>query len=245
MAGHSKWKNIQKRKNAQDSKRGKIFMKLAKELYVAAKQGGTDPESNANLRLVIDKAKGANMPNDNIDRAIKKAAGNHDGNNYEDITYEGYGPSGIAVMVTCLTDNKNRTATNVRTAFNKNGGSLGESGCVSYMFDRKGFIAIDRTDLKTAEDEMMLEAIEAGAEDLQTSHNLFEIFTEPEKFEEVRKALEGKYPIVSAEVTMIPQTFAEVDQAAAEKLEKLIDMLEDDDDVQEVYTNFSSSAEED
>ncbi|MHA7764932.1 YebC/PmpR family DNA-binding transcriptional regulator [Bacillus atrophaeus] len=245
MAGHSKWKNIQKRKNAQDSKRGKIFMKLAKELYVAAKQGGTDPESNANLRLVIDKAKGANMPNDNIDRAIKKAAGNHDGNNYEDITYEGYGPSGIAVMVTCLTDNKNRTATNVRTAFNKNGGSLGESGCVSYMFDRKGFIAIDRTDLKTAEDEMMLEAIEAGAEDLQTSDNLFEIFTEPEKFEEVRKALEGKYPIVSAEVTMTPQTFAEVDQAAAEKLEKLIDMLEDDDDVQEVYTNFSSGAEED
>lgn len=148
-------------------------------------------------------------------------------------------------MVTCLTDNKNRTATNVRTAFNKNGGSLGESGCVSYMFDRKGFIAIDRTDLKTAEDEMMLEAIEAGAEDLQTSDNLFEVFTEPEKFEEVRKALEGKYPIVSAEVTMIPHTFAEVDQAAAEKLEKLIDMLEDDDDVQEVYTNFSSSAEED
>ncbi|MCY8943590.1 YebC/PmpR family DNA-binding transcriptional regulator [Bacillus atrophaeus] len=245
MAGHSKWKNIQKRKNAQDSKRGKIFMKLAKELYVAAKQGGTDPESNANLRLVIDKAKGSNMPNDNIDRAIKKAAGNHDGNNYEDITYEGYGPSGIAVMVTCLSDNKNRTATNVRTAFNKNGGSLGESGCVSYMFDRKGFIAIDRIDLKTAEDEMMLEAIEAGAEDLQTSDNLFEIFTEPEKFEEVRKALKGKYPIVSAEVTMIPQTFAEVDQAAAEKLEKLIDMLEDDDDVQEVYTNFSSSAEED
>ncbi|MCY8825085.1 YebC/PmpR family DNA-binding transcriptional regulator [Bacillus atrophaeus] len=245
MAGHSKWKNIQKRKNAQDSKRGKIFMKLAKELYVAAKQGGTDPESNANLRLVIDKAKGANMPNDNIDRAIKKAAGNHDGNNYEDITYEGYGPSGIAVMVTCLTDNKNRTATNVRTAFNKNGGSLGESGCVSYMFDRKGFIAIDRTDLKTAEDEMMLEAIEAGAEDLQTSDNLFEIFTEPEKFEEVRKALKGKYPIVSGEVTMIPQTFAEVDQAAAEKLEKLIDMLEDDDDVQEVYTNFTSGADED
>ncbi|MCY8856217.1 YebC/PmpR family DNA-binding transcriptional regulator [Bacillus atrophaeus] len=245
MAGHSKWKNIQKRKNAQDSKRGKIFMKLAKELYVAAKQGGTDPESNANLRLVIDKAKGANMPNDNIDRAIKKAAGNHDGNNYEDITYEGYGPSGIAVMVTCLTDNKNRTATNVRTAFNKNGGSLGESGCVSYMFDRKGFIAIDRTDLETAEDEMMLEAIEAGAEDLQTSDNLFEVFTEPEKFEEVRKALEGKYPIFSAEVTMIPQTFAEVDQAAAEKLEKLIDMLEDDDDVQEVYTNFSSGADED
>lgn len=197
------------------------------------------------MRLVIDKAKGANMPNDNIDRAIKKAAGNHDGNNYEDITYEGYGPSGIAVMVTCLTDNKNRTATNVRTAFNKNGGSLGESGCVSYMFDRKGFIAIDRTDLKTAEDEMMLEAIEAGAEDLQTSDNLFEIFTEPEKFEEVRKALKGKYPIVSAEVTMIPQTFAEVDQAAAEKLEKLIDMLEDDDDVQEVYTNFTSGADED
>ncbi|AJO19341.1 putative transcriptional regulatory protein [Bacillus paralicheniformis] len=238
MAGHSKWKNIQRRKNAQDAKRGKIFMKLAKEIYVAAKEGGPDPESNASLRLVIDKAKNANMPNDNIDRAIKKASGSQDGKSYEEITYEGYGPSGVAVMVKCLTDNKNRTATNVRTAFSKNGGSLGETGCVSYMFDRKGYIAIEREDLEIDEEEFMLEVIDAGAEELETSEELFEIYTEPEQFEEVKKNLEERgYETATAEMTMVPQTYAEVDETLQEKVEKLIDALEDDDDVQEVYTN--------
>ncbi|WMW46165.1 YebC/PmpR family DNA-binding transcriptional regulator [Bacillus paralicheniformis] len=238
MAGHSRWKNIQRRKNAQDAKRGKIFMKLAKEIYVAAKEGGPDPESNASLRLVIDKAKNANMPNDNIDRAIKKASGSQDGKSYEEITYEGYGPSGVAVMVKCLTDNKNRTATNVRTAFSKNGGSLGETGCVSYMFDRKGYIAIEREDLEIDEEEFMLEVIDAGAEELETSEELFEIYTEPEQFEEVKKDLEERgYETATAEMTMVPQTYAEVDETLQEKVEKLIDALEDDDDVQEVYTN--------
>ncbi|MBR8664221.1 YebC/PmpR family DNA-binding transcriptional regulator [Bacillus paralicheniformis] len=238
MAGHSKWKNIQRRKNAQDAKRGKIFMKLAKEIYVAAKEGGPDPESNASLRLVIDKAKNANMPNDNIDRAIKKASGSQDGKSYEEITYEGYGPSGVAVMVKCLTDNKNRTATNVRTAFSKNGGSLGETGCVSYMFDRKGYIAIEREDIEIDEEEFMLEVIDAGAEELETSEELFEIYTEPEQFEEVKKNLEERgYETATAEMTMVPQTYAEVDETLQEKVEKLIDALEDDDDVQEVYTN--------
>lgn len=238
MAGHSKWKNIQRRKNAQDAKRGKIFMKLAKEIYVAAKEGGPDPESNASLRLVIDKAKNANMPNDNIDRAIKKASGSQDRKSYEEITYEGYGPSGVAVMVKCLTDNKNRTATSVRTAFSKNGGSLGETGCVSYMFDRKGYIAIEREDLEIDEEEFMLEVIDAGAEELETSEELFEIYTEPEQFEEVKKSLEERgYKLATSEITMVPQTYAEVDEALQEKVEKLIDVLEDDDDVQEVYTN--------
>lgn len=238
MAGHSKWKNIQKRKNAQDAKRGKIFMKLAKEIYVAARGGGPDPETNASLRLAIDKAKGANMPNDNIDRAIKKAAGNQDGSRYEEITYEGYGPSGVAVMVKCLTDNKNRTATNVRTAFSKNGGSLGETGCVSYMFNRKGYIAIEREELETDEDEFMLEVIDIGADELETSDELFELYTEPEQFEEIKKELENRgYQPATAEITMVPETYAEIDEPVQEKIEKLVDALEDDDDVQEVYTN--------
>ncbi|NPC93526.1 YebC/PmpR family DNA-binding transcriptional regulator [Bacillus sp. WMMC1349] len=238
MAGHSKWKNIQKRKNAQDAKRGKIFMKLAKEIYVAAKTGGPDPESNPSLRLAIDKAKNANMPNDNIDRAIKKAAGNQDGNQYEEITYEGYGPAGVAIMVKCLTDNKNRTATNVRTAFSKNGGNLGETGCVSYMFNRQGYIAIEREELDSDEDEFMLELIEIGAEELETSDELFEIYTEPEQFEEIRHGLNQRgYKLAIAEITMIPNLYAEIAEQDQEKIEKLVDVLEEDDDVQEVYTN--------
>ncbi|MDA1477424.1 YebC/PmpR family DNA-binding transcriptional regulator [Bacillus changyiensis] len=238
MAGHSKWKNIQKRKNAQDAKRGKIFMKLAKEIYVAVKTGGPDPESNSSLRLVMDKAKNANMPNDNIDRAIKKAAGNQDGSQYEEMTYEGYGPAGVAIMVKCLTDNKNRTATNVRTAFSKNGGNLGETGCVSYMFNRKGYIAIEREELDSDEDEFMLELIEIGVEELETSDELFEIYTEPEQFEEVRHGLNQRgYKLAIAEITMIPNMYAEIAEQDQEKIEKLVDVLEDDDDVQEVYTN--------
>ncbi len=238
MAGHSKWKNIQNRKNAQDAKRGKIFQKLAKEIYVAAKSGGGDPDTNPSLRLVIDKAKSANMPNDNIKRAVDKASGNQDGENYEDIIYEGYGPGGAAVMVLCLTDNKNRTASNVRHAFTKNGGNLGESGCVSYMFDRKGYLVIERDGLDIEEDDLLLQAIEAGAEDMETSEEVFEIYTEPENFMDVKESLEGEgFEFASAEVTMVPQTEAELDEEQQEKLEKLIDMLEDDDDVQDVYHN--------
>ncbi|MCY8317793.1 YebC/PmpR family DNA-binding transcriptional regulator [Bacillus vallismortis] len=240
MAGHSKWKNIQKRKNAQDAKRGKIFMKLAKDIYVAAREGGADPETNSALRIVIEKAKGANMPNENIDRAIQKAAGNQDGSSYEEITYEGYGPSGVAVMVECVTDNKNRTASNVRAAFHKNGGSLGENGCVSFLFERKGFMTIDCTEHQIDEDELMLDVLEAGGEELQTEEDQYVVLTEPERFEGVKTALESNYPISSAEVTMLPKTYAEADDQAVEKLEKLIDILEDDDDVQEVYTNWRS-----
>lgn len=240
MAGHSKWKNIQKRKNAQDAKRGKIFMKLAKEIYVAAKEGGADPEANSALRLVVEKAKSANMPNENIDRAIQKASGSQNGNSYEEITYEGYGPSGIAVMVECVTDNKNRTASNVRAAFNKNGGSLGESGCVAFLFERWGVIAIDRTERPIEEDELMLDVLEAGGEELQTEEDQYVVLTEPERFEEVKTALESKHLISSAEVAMLPKTFADADDQAIEKLEKLIGILEEDDDVQEVYTNYRS-----
>ncbi|MEK5270780.1 YebC/PmpR family DNA-binding transcriptional regulator [Aeribacillus sp. FSL K6-8394] len=238
MAGHSKWKNIQRRKNAQDAKRGKIFMKLAKEIYVAAKQGGGDPDANPSLRLAIDKAKAANMPNDNIERAIKKATGSQDGANYEEITYEGYGPGGVAVMVKCLTDNKNRTATSVRTAFNKNGGNLGETGCVSYMFERKGYIVIEGNGIE--EDDLFLEAIDAGAEELEASGGeAFEIYTAPENLNNVKTALEEKgYKLETAEITWIPQTYTQLDETTAEKMYKLIDVLEDDDDVQEVFHNM-------
>jgi YebC/PmpR family DNA-binding regulatory protein len=244
MAGHSKWKNIQRRKNAQDAKRGKIFMKLAKEIFVAAKKGAPDPEANAALRLAIDKARAANMPNDNIERAIKKAAGSLDGANYEEIRYEGYGPGGIAIMVTCLTDNKNRTAANVRHAFTKNGGNLGETGCVSYMFDRKGLLIIDREEHEVDEEEFMLEAIEAGAEDVVIEEESFEVTTDPDMFEDVKKALEAKgLTFVQAEITMIPQTYTALQGTELEKMLKLIDMLEDDDDVQDVYHNLESDEE--
>ncbi|MBS4208976.1 YebC/PmpR family DNA-binding transcriptional regulator [Bacillus sp. FJAT-50079] len=239
MAGHSKWKNIQNRKNAQDSKRGKIFQKLAKEIYVAAKQGGPDPDLNPSLRLVIEKSKAANMPNDNIKRAIDKASGNQNADNYEEVLYEGYGPGGTAVMVMCLTDNRNRTATNVRVAFNKNGGNLGETGCVSYMFDRKGYLAIDREGFDMEEDDLLLQVIEAGGEELETSDEVFEIYTDPENFIEVKETLEKEgITFASAEITMIPQTTTELNEEQAAKMEKMLDMLEDDDDVQDVHHNY-------
>jgi YebC/PmpR family DNA-binding regulatory protein len=243
MAGHSKWKNIQRRKNAQDAKRGKLFMKLAKEIYVAAKTGGGDPSANPSLRLVIEKAKAANMPNENIERAIKKATGNQEHTNYEEVKYEGYGPGGVAVMVTCLTDNKNRTASNVRVAFSKNGGNLGETGCVSYLFDRKGLLVISREELDIDEDDMLLQAIEAGAEEMETTDESFEIYTAPENFEEVKNKLaENGFSFVTAEITMIPQTYTTLTGDDLTKMLRLIDMLEDDDDVQEVYHNLDESA---
>ena len=202
MSGHSKWNNIKGRKSAQDAKRGKIFQKLSREIYMAAKNGGADPTSNSALRLVMDKARAENMPKDNIQRAIKKATEAGAGDHYDELTFEGYGPGGVAILVHTLTDNKNRTQTNVRVAFSRNGGNLGESGSVAYQFDRKGYIAIEREGLDMDEDAMFECVIEAGAEDLQTSDEVFEIYTAPEDFTTVRDTLEAKgLTLARAELT--------------------------------------------
>lgn len=238
MAGHSKWSNIQHRKGAQDAKRGKIFQKLSKEIYQAAKDGGGDPETNAALRLAIDKAKSNNMPNDNIDRAIKRATDSGQGADYKEILYEGYGPSGIAVLVYALTDNFNRSSTNIRVAFDRNGGSMGEKGTVNYMFDRKGYIAISRENLDLSEDDMLMHVLEAGGEELETSDEVFEIYTEATDFAAVRDALrEAGFELDQSELTMVPQTTVEIPEDKKDIFEKLIDALEDDDDVSEVYHN--------
>lgn len=237
MSGHSKWNNIQGRKNAQDSKRAKIFQKLAKEIYMAAKTG-PDPDMNPSLRLVMDKAKAANMPNDNIKRAIDKASGANATENYEEVTYEGYGPAGVAVLVHALTDNKNRTATNVRVDFNKNGGSLGETGSVNYLFDRKGDLVIERTELEVDEDTFMLEAIDAGAEDVVVYPEAFEVITEPTDFTAVKDALAADgYTFVNASLIMKPKTTIELPDDKKSQLEQMLNSLEEDEDVQEVYTN--------
>ena len=236
MSGHSKWHNIQGRKNAQDAKRGKVFQKLSREIYMAAKAGGPDPSMNPALRLVVDKAKAANMPNDNVERAIKKATSAVDETNYDEITYEGYGPGGVGILVHALTDNRNRTATNVRVAFTRNGGSLGETGSVSYLFDRKGYIVIERDGLAVDEETMFEDVLEAGAEDLQTSPEVFEISTAPEDFAAVRDELEKEFTLAQAELTMIPQTTIDLNEEQREQLERLVDKLEDDDDVSEVFT---------
>ncbi|WP_138415568.1 YebC/PmpR family DNA-binding transcriptional regulator [Aquibacillus sediminis] len=244
MAGHSKWKNIQRRKNAQDAKRGKIFMRLAKEIFVAAKEGGGDPDMNPSLRLAIDKAKSNNMPNDNIDRAIKKATGDLDGVNYEELTYEGYGPGGVAVMVQVLTDNKNRIASELRYAFNKNGGNLGENGCVAFMFDRKGYIVINKDATELDEDDLMLEVIEAGADEMETTEDSYEIYTDPDNFTEVRDQLrDNGVSLDTAEITMVPQTYSPLEENDVKKMMKLIDMLEDNEDVQDVYHNLDADEE--
>lgn len=238
MAGHSKWKNIQRRKNAQDAKRGKVFMKLAKEIFVAAKNGGGDPETNPSLRLAVDKAKSANMPNENIDRAIKKATGDLDGIQYENVTYEGYGPGGAAIMVKLLTDNKNRAAADVRHAFSKNNGNMGENGCVSFLFKRRGSLVIDRSEINLNEDELMLQGIEAGAEEMETHEESFEIYTDPQEFQNVKTQLEASdIHFASAEVTMLPETYTQLEEQDGLNMLKLIDMLEDNEDVQDVYHN--------
>lgn len=242
MSGHSKWHNIQGRKNAQDAKRGKIFQKLSREIYMAAKSGDPDPANNATLRLVMDKARAANMPKDNIKRAIDKASG-AGGANYEEITYEGYAPGGVAVLVNALTDNKNRTATSVRVAITRNGGSMGSAGSVSYLFDRKGYIVIDRSTTDADEDQMLEDLMEAGADDLRTSDDAYEIYTDPKEFSAVRDALEAKgYQLANASLTMIPKNTVPVPEDKKEQFEHMIDQLEDDDDVSEVYT---AAAEED
>lgn len=238
MAGHSKWHNIQRRKGAQDAKRGKIFMYHAKNIYTAAKAGG-DPDMNPGLRLAIEKAKNDNMPNDNIDRAIKKATGTLDGASFEEVTYEGYGPSGIAVIVHVLTDNRNRTASEIRHAFSKNGGNLGETGCVSFMFNRTGCIIILNEDEKIDEDELTLTAIDAGAEDIEYEDGVFEVNTSPEDFNDVIKHLKDEgYEIESSEITFVPQTYTQVSDEDKEKMNHLVEMLEDSEDVQDIHHNM-------
>ena len=242
MAGHSKWANIKHRKGAQDAKRGKIFTKLIKEITVAARIGGGDFETNARLRLAVDKAKQGNMPKDNIERAIKKGTGDLDGVTYEEGIFEGYGPGGVAVIVEFLTDNRTRTVADVRHAFNKYGGSLGVSGSVAFMFDRKGQIIFDQNhDFET----IFEAALEVGAEDVKEEDDIFEVITDPSDFEAVRNALEASgLKSQSAEVTMIPQNMNPVEGKQAESLMKMIDVLEDNDDVQNVHANFDISDEE-
>ena len=236
MSGHSKWHNIQAKKGKTDAKRGKIFTKIGKEIVVAVKNGGANLDSNSKLRDVVAKAKAANMPNDNITRAIKKAAGEANSVNYENIVYEGYGPSGVAVIVDVLTDNKNRSAGNVRNAFTKGGGNMGNSGCVGFMFQEKGEIIIEKADLD--EDEIMMMALDAGAEDFASEEEVFVVTTSPEDFGTVREALEAEgLEFLEAGVKMIPDTYTEINEDDAKKFQKMLDLLEDDDDVQEVYHN--------
>ena len=238
MSGHSKWANIKNKKEKTDSQRGRIFTKIGREIAIAVKEGGPDPANNSKLRDVIAKAKANNLPNDNIARSIKKAAGEGASVSYEEITYEGYGPGSIAVIVEVVTDNRNRTAAEMRHIFDKSGGNLGNSGCVGWMFDKKGLIVIERT-AKMDEDEVMMQALEAGAADFVAQDDAFEIYTDPAEFSRVREALEAlKYEFISAGVQMIPQTTVSVtDTEVADKVARFLEMLDENDDVQEVYHN--------
>ena len=241
MSGHSKFANIKHKKEKNDAAKGKIFTKIGREIAVAVKEGGgADPANNSRLRDVIAKAKVNNMPNDNIERSIKKAAGDMDANNYERVVYEGYGPNGTAIIVEALTDNKNRTASNVRSAFTKGNGNIGTPGCVSFMFDKKGQILIDREEFEMDADELMMLALDAGAEDFAEEEDSFEIITDPDSFSEVREKLEeAGIPMMEASVTMIPQTYVELtDETDIKNIQKTLDLLDDDDDVQEVYHNW-------
>lgn len=240
MSGHSKFANIKHKKERNDSAKGKIFTIIGREIAVAVKEGGADPMNNSRLRDVIAKAKANNMPNDTIDRGIKKAAGDANSVNYENLTYEGYGPNGVAVIVEALTDNKNRTAANVRSAFTKGGGNVGTPGSVSFMFDKKGQIIIDKEECEMDADELMMMALDAGAEDFAEEEDSYEVITAPEDFSKVREALEAnKILMIEADVTMIPQTWAELtDDDAVKKMNKLLDMLDEDDDVQATYHNW-------
>ena len=241
MSGHSKFANIKHKKEKNDAAKGKIFTIIGREIAVAVKEGGPDPSNNFKLATVIAKAKANNMPNDTIERGIKKAAGEGGNVNYEYITYEGYGPSGIAIIVDTLTDNKNRTAANVRSAFTKGGGSIGTQGCVSYMFDEKGQIIIDKEECDMDADDLMMLALDAGAEDFSEEEDSFEILTSPDDFSAVRSSLEEQgIPMASADVTMIPQNYVELtDEAALGQLQRTLDLLDEDDDVQAVFTNLA------
>ena len=239
MSGHSKFANIAHKKAANDAAKGKIFTRLGKEIMVAVKEGGPEVNNNSKLRQVVTKAKAANMPNDTIERAIKKAAST-DMSSFESVTYEGYGPNGIAIIVETLTDNKNRTAANVRSAFTKGNGSVGTPGCVSYMFDKKGQIIIDKEECEMDADDLMMLALDAGAEDFADEEDSYEIITDPDDFSAVREALEKDgIAMAEADVTMIPQTYVELtDPQALKDLNRTLDLLDDDDDVQYVYTNL-------
>ncbi|MDQ3635879.1 MAG: YebC/PmpR family DNA-binding transcriptional regulator [Aridibacter sp.] len=237
MSGHSKWSSIKHKKGAADAKRGKIFTRLAREISVAARDAGGDPDMNPRLRKAISDAKGQNMPNDNIDRAIKRGTGEIEGVSYDEITYEAYGPGGVAILIETMTDNRNRTVAELRHLLSKNNGNLGESGSVSYMFDRKGYIVVDKQ--KKSEEELFEIAIEAGAEDLKQDDDNFEIFTEQETFEDVKKAVEDAgIETEVAEISMIPQTYVKVEGTDAQSMLKLYEIIDDHDDVQNVYANF-------
>ena len=240
MSGHSKFANIKHKKEKNDAAKGKIFTKLGREIAVAVKEGGPDPAQNSRLKDVIAKAKANNMPNDTIDRSIKKAAGDANAVNYESVTYEGYGPDGIAILVEALTDNKSRTASNVRNAFTKGSGNVGTPGCVSYMFDKKGQIIISKEECSLEADDLMMIALDAGAEDFVEEEDSYEVVTDPDNFSQVREALEeDNIPMAQAEVTMIPQTWVELkDEGDIKNMNKTLDLLEEDDDVQEVYHNW-------
>ncbi len=240
MSGHSKFANIKHKKEKNDAAKGKIFTIIGREIAVAVKEGGPDPENNSKLRDVIAKAKANNMPNDTIERGIKKAAGDASAVNYESVTYEGYGPNGTAIIVAALTDNKNRTAANVRNAFTKGKGSIGTQGCVSYMFDNKGQILIAKEECDLDADDLMMIALDAGAEDFSEEEDSYEILTQPEDFAAVREALEAEnIPMADAQVTMIPQTYVELtDEQDLFNINKILTLLDEDDDVQEVYHNW-------
>ena len=239
MSGHSKWHNIQKTKGAQDAKRAAAFTKIAKELIVAVKEGGgiTDPANNSRLATIITKAKAANMPNDNIKRCLEKAAGGQGGDNYETINYEGYGPGGVAVIVETMTDNRNRTAGNMRHHFDKFGGNLGTNGCVSWSFDKKGVLVIDNSEEELDEEEVMMDAMDAGADDFQAEGDVFTIYTLPDDFNDVVASLD-KYTFVSAQIEMVPQNYQPLSEEQGIQMQKLIDAMEDDDDVQNVWHNW-------
>ena len=240
MSGHSKFANIKHKKEKNDAAKGKMFTIIGKEIAVAVKEGGADPNNNSKLRDVIAKAKANNMPNDTIDRGIKKAAGADSADSYEKAVYEGYGPNGVAIIVETLTDNKNRTAANVRSAFTKGGGNVGTPGSVSYMFDKKGQIIIDKEECEMDADELMMAALDAGAEDFSEEEDSYEVITAPDDFSAVREALEAlKIPMMEADVTMIPQTWVELsNEDDIKKLNRILDLLDEDDDVQAVYHNW-------
>ena len=240
MSGHSKFANIKHKKEKNDAAKGKIFTIIGREIAIAVKEGGPDPANNSKLRDVIAKAKANNMPNDTIDRGIKKAAGDTNNVNYEQVTYEGYGPSGTAIIVKALTDNKNRTAANVRNAFTKGYGSIGTQGCVSYMFDEKGQILVAKDECDMEADDLMMLALDAGADDFSEEEDSYEILTAPESFSAVREALEQEgIPLANAEVTMLPQTYVTLsEESDLNNIRKIMDLLDEDDDVQEVFHNW-------
>ena len=240
MSGHSKFANIRAKKEKNDAAKGKIYTIIGREIAIAVKEGGPDPNNNYKLKFVIQKAKAVNMPNDTIERGIKKAAGSGEGENYQQLRYEGYGVNGVAIIVETLTDNKNRTAANVKAAFSKGQGSIGSQGSVSYMFDRKGQIIIDKEECELSGDDLMMIALDAGAEDIKEEEDSFEIITDPDDFDKVRMAMdEAGVPVAEAEIAMIPQvTVSVTDEQAVKNLRRTLDLLDEDDDVQQYYTNW-------